>query len=151
MRCTISRSLLVTVYWSRVEDKLDDRNICQGLPLNVYYAPLLLRGRGHLVRNTAAEKDLTIAIQITLDQVSPEIQGNKNGQKTNFQQRLINVTKRLTSSGRMSQLRVYIDMKQTSAEFFSQKFEYQRCAVFRTQPNISDGIFLRRQLTAFSP
>ena len=38
----------------------------------------------------------------------------------------MNVTKRATSSERMSQLRVYFDMKQTSTEFSSQKFEYQR-------------------------
>ena len=36
----------------------------------------------------------------------------------------MNVTKRTTFSGRMSKLRVYFDMKQTSAEFSSQKFEY---------------------------
>ena len=53
--------------------------------------------------------------------------------KSNFLQRHINVTKRATSSyiglpcsGRMSKLRVYFEMKQTSAEFSSQKFEYQR-------------------------
>ena len=46
--------------------------------------------------------------------------------KNNFSQRLITVTKQATSSGRMSQLRVYFYMKQISAEFFSQKCEYQR-------------------------
>ena len=38
--------------------------------------------------------------------------------KSNFQQRLTTVTKRATSFGRMS----YFDMKETSAEFSSQKF-----------------------------
>ena len=49
----------------------------------------------------------------------------------------------------MSLLAVYFDMKYTFAEFFSQKFEYQRC--FRTQPNNpNEFFFLQKYLTAFS-
>ena len=63
---------------------------------------------------------------MTLEHVSAEVQENRNEEKTNFYQRLINATKRATSSGRMYKLTVYFDMKQTSAEFSSQNFEYQR-------------------------
>ena len=60
-------------------------------------------------------------------------------ENSNFWQRFINATKRATSSKRISQLKVYFDMKKTSAELFSQKLEYQRC--FRTQLDISGRIF----------
>ena len=46
-------------------------------------------------------------------------------EKTKFQQRLINATKQAASSGRMSYLRVYFYVKQASADFFTQKLEYQ--------------------------
>ena len=52
--------------------------------------------------------------------------------------KLINVTKQATSSGRMSYLRVYFDVKQT----FSLKSLNIR-AIFRNQLNISDGIFMK--------
>ena len=35
-------------------------------------------------------------------------------------------------------------MKQFSAEFSFQKFEYQISTVFRTQPKVSDGIFCNK-------
>ena len=52
--------------------------------------------------------------------------------------KLINVTKQATSSGRMSYLRVYFDVKQT----FSLKCLNIR-GIFRNQLNISDGIFIK--------
>ena len=38
-------------------------------------------GRLQLVRDTAAEKECDIAIKMTLEHVSSEIQENKNGRK----------------------------------------------------------------------
>ena len=54
---------------------------------------------------------------------SSETQENKNGRKDRHQ----NVTKSAYSSGRIIHLRAYFAMKQTLAEFSSQKIEYQRC------------------------
>ena len=42
--------------------ELDDQSFCWSLPLNVYYAPPLLRDRLHLVRDMAAVKEFDIAI-----------------------------------------------------------------------------------------
>ena len=47
----------------------------------VYYIPPVIRGRLHLVRDTAAGKEVDIAIQMTLKYVNLEIQRNRNGQK----------------------------------------------------------------------
>ena len=47
----------------------------------VYYIPPVIRGRLHLVRDTAADKEVDIAIQMTLKCVNLEIQRNRNGQK----------------------------------------------------------------------
>ena len=47
-------------------------------------------------------------------------------EKANFLQRLTNVAKRAIFFGRMSYLRVYFDMKKTSSEFSSKKYEYKR-------------------------
>ena len=47
----------------------------------VYYIPPVIRGRLHLVRDTAADKEVDIAIQMTLKYVNLEIQRNRNGQK----------------------------------------------------------------------
>ena len=51
---------------------------------------------------------------------------------------LINITKRATCSGRLSQLKVYFDMKQT-AEFSSQQLNIR--GIYITKLNISDGTF----------
>ena len=54
---------------------------------------------------------------MTLEHVNSEIEKVEMDENSNFGQRLINATKRTTSSKRMSYLTVYSDMKQTSAEF----------------------------------
>ena len=45
--------------------------------LHVNYAPLLLRGRLGIVRDTAAKKEIDMAISMTLEHVSSEIQENR--------------------------------------------------------------------------
>ena len=63
MRCTISWSLLATVYRSRDEDGIGWSKFLLEPVLEypyVYYVPALLRGR--LVRDTAAEGESDIAI-----------------------------------------------------------------------------------------
>ena len=47
----------------------------------IYYVLPLIRGRLHLARDTAAEKEIDIAIQLSLKYVNSEIQENRNGQK----------------------------------------------------------------------
>ena len=47
----------------------------------VYYVPPLRRGRLHLARDTAAEKEVDIAIYMTLKYFNLEIQENRNVQK----------------------------------------------------------------------
>ena len=55
--------LKVIVYWSRNETELDDQSFYWSLPLCVHtYASPLLRDRLHLVRDTAAEKEVDIGI-----------------------------------------------------------------------------------------
>ena len=65
MRCTISWSLLAIVYFTRDEDRIGLWNILLEFSFEcpyVYYAPPLLRGSLHLVRDTAAEKEFDIAM-----------------------------------------------------------------------------------------
>ena len=65
MRCTISWSLLAIVYFTRDEDRIGLSNFFLEFAFEcpyVYYAPPLLRGSFHLVRDTAAEKESDIAI-----------------------------------------------------------------------------------------
>ena len=50
----------------------------------VYYVPSLISGRLHLVRDTAAEKEVDAAIEMSLKYVNSEIQENRNGRKYNF-------------------------------------------------------------------
>ena len=49
--------------------------------IKAFFIPPLIRGRLHLVRDTAAEKEVDIAIQMTLKYVNSEIQENRNGRK----------------------------------------------------------------------
>ena len=84
MRCTISSSLLVTVYWSRDRGGIRLSKFLLESALEcpyVYDVPSLIRGTLHLVRDTAAEKEFDIAIQMTLEHVNSEIQENRNEQK----------------------------------------------------------------------
>ena len=86
MGCTISWGLLATVYWSRDEDGIGWSKFLLESALEcpfkyVYYAPPLLRGRLHLLWDTAAEKEFDIAIYMTLQHVSSEIQENRKGLK----------------------------------------------------------------------
>ena len=72
MKCTISRHLPATVYWSWDEDGIGWSNFLPESALQcqyVYYAPPLLRGRLDLVKDTAAEKKFDIAKQMTLEHV----------------------------------------------------------------------------------
>ena len=58
-------NLLATVYWSRdTRDKMemDDESCFAEICPYVFYIPPLIRGRHSLVRNTAAEKKVDIAI-----------------------------------------------------------------------------------------
>ena len=50
----------------------------------VYDVPPFLIDKLHLVRVTAIEKEFDIAIQMTLEHVSSEIQENRNGTKKTF-------------------------------------------------------------------
>ena len=82
MRCTISGSLLSTVYLSRDEDGIGWSKVLLKSALEwpyVYYAPPIFRGRLLLLRDTAAEKEFGIAISMTLEHASSEIQANING------------------------------------------------------------------------
>ena len=59
MRCTISRSLLAAVYWSRGEDVIGWSKVLLESVIEcpyVYYAPPLLSGRLHPVTGTATER-----------------------------------------------------------------------------------------------
>ena len=47
----------------------------------VYYVPPFLRGRLHLVRDTVAEKEVDIAVQMTMKYVNSETQENRNVRK----------------------------------------------------------------------
>ena len=65
MRCTISWSLLATVYWSRDEDEIGWSKFYLESALERsydYYTLSLLRSRLYLVRDTAAVKECDIAI-----------------------------------------------------------------------------------------
>ena len=62
---TMPWSLLATVYWSRDGDEIGWSKLLLDSALEcpyVYSACPLLRGRLHLVRDTAAEKEFDIAI-----------------------------------------------------------------------------------------
>ena len=49
-------------------------------------------GRFHLVRDTAAEKEFDITTYVTLEQVSSEIQENRNGHVIHFaSSRMVNL------------------------------------------------------------
>ena len=80
--------------------------------------PSFNKGQAPSRKRYGCRERVGIEIQMTLEHVSSEIQDLA---------KTYNVAKGATSSKRMSQLRVYFDIKQTSAEFFSQKFEYQMC------------------------
>ena len=56
-------------------------SFCCSLPLNIYYVPPLLRDRVHPVRDTAVEKQFDVAIQMTLEFVTSEIQEKRNVRK----------------------------------------------------------------------
>ena len=71
-----SHCLLVEMRW-KFMIKVVLLEIC----LYVYYVLPLIRGRLHLVRDTAAEKEVHIAIQMTMKYVHLEIQENRNGRK----------------------------------------------------------------------
>ena len=65
MRCTISWSLLATVYWLRDEGGIGWSTLLQESALEcpyVCYASPLKKSRLHLVRDAAAEKECDIAI-----------------------------------------------------------------------------------------
>ena len=65
MRCTISWSLLAAVYLSRDEGEIGWLKFLLESALECpyfYHVPPLLRGRLHLVRDTAREKDFDIAM-----------------------------------------------------------------------------------------
>ena len=60
-----SAGMLLVCYWSRDEDEIGWSKFLPESTLDrpyVYYAPPFLRGRLHLVRDTAAEKEFDIAI-----------------------------------------------------------------------------------------
>ena len=64
--------------------ELDDQSFSWSLSFNGHLFTtrlLLLRGRLHLVRDTAAEKEFDIVIQMTLEHVSSKIQENRNKRK----------------------------------------------------------------------
>ena len=69
MKCIISLSLLATGYWLRDKMEMDD---------------CLL---------DAAEKEVDIAIQMTLKYVNSETKKIKMDENRNFQQRFVNATK----------------------------------------------------------
>ena len=80
----MSWSLLATAYWLRDEDGIEWSNFLLEFALEfpyVYYVPPLLSDRLHLARDTAAEEEFDIAIQIRLEQVSSEIPENRNERK----------------------------------------------------------------------
>ena len=86
MRCKISVSLLPIVYLSRYQDRIGWSKFLLESALEcpcIYYAPPLLRGTLHLVRDTATEKEFGIAIFMTLELtwVSSEIQENRYGRR----------------------------------------------------------------------
>ena len=63
--CTVSWSLLTTVYWSRDEDGIGWSKCLMEFILErpyIYYYPPLLRGMAHLVRDTAVKKEFDFAI-----------------------------------------------------------------------------------------
>ena len=65
MRCTVSWSLLATVYWSSDEDGIGWSKFLLKSALECpyfYHGAPLLRDRLHLVRDTAVEKEFDIAI-----------------------------------------------------------------------------------------
>ena len=65
MRCTISWGQLASVYWLRDEDGIGRSKFILGSALEctyIYHASAFLRGRIHLVRDTAAENEFNIAI-----------------------------------------------------------------------------------------
>ena len=78
-------NMLAIVYFTRDEDRIGLSKFFVEFAFEcpyVYYAPPLLRGSLHLVRDTAAEKESDIAIEMTLlEHVSSEIQENRNERK----------------------------------------------------------------------
>ena len=70
----------------------------------VYYDLPLIRGKRHLVRDTVAEKDVDITKQMALDALIRRYKKTEMDENSNFQQLLINATKRATSSKRQNQL-----------------------------------------------
>ena len=62
MKRTISWRLLATVYWSRDEMEMDNQSFSAGDCPHVYYVPPLIRSRLYLVKDTATEKEVDIAI-----------------------------------------------------------------------------------------
>ena len=53
----------------------------EGIYAYLYYVSPLIKARLNLVRNTAAEKEFDITIQMTLKCVNSEIQENRNSRK----------------------------------------------------------------------
>ena len=73
-------------------------------------------------RDTVAEKEFDMAIQMTLERVLAQVFKKKEmgKKKVTFKQRHVNVTKHVISCGRMIYLAlVYFDMKQTLRVFIS--------------------------------
>ena len=62
MKYKISWSLLATVYWSREEMEWMIKVFLLEICPYVYYVHPLIKGRLHLVRDTAAEKEVDIAV-----------------------------------------------------------------------------------------
>ena len=60
MNCTVSWSLLATVYWLIEGMETDDQSFFAGdMPIRLL-CPSFNKGRLHLVRDTVAEKDVDI-------------------------------------------------------------------------------------------
>ena len=81
--------------------ELDNQSFLLGSALEcpyVYYVPPLLRDSLDVVRDIAAEKGFNIALLMTLEHVVHISNSIEMDKKSNFQQRIINVTKRATSS-----------------------------------------------------
>ena len=94
------------------------------------------------LRDTAEDKEFTIAIQMTLEHVLVQRSKKIKIKKVTFNN-TYNCYKSSKFHWKNDLAKSLFVMKQTSTEFSSQKFFNIR-GLFRTLPNISDGIFLRK-------
>ena len=62
MKCTISWSLPATLYWLKDEMEMNDQSFFAGDMLIHLLCPSLIKDRFHFVRDTAAEKELSLKI-----------------------------------------------------------------------------------------